>query len=123
MQKLNRYKTIDEYIANFPPKVRSILRKIRTTIKIAAPDAKEKISYGIPTFDLNGNLVHFAAYKSHIGFYPTSSGINKFKKEFVTYRVSKGTVRFPIDTAIPYDLIKQIVEFRVEENTAGTHRQ
>ena len=123
MQKLNRYKTIDEYIANFPPKVRSILRKIRTTIKIAAPDAKEKISYGIPTFDLNGNLVHFAAYKSHIGFYPTSSGINKFKNEFGTYKVSKGTVQFPIDTAIPYDLIKQIVEFRVEENTAGTHRQ
>ena len=123
MQKLNRYKTIDEYIANFPPKVRSILRKIRTTIKIAAPDAKEKISYGIPTFDLNGNLVHFAAYKSHIGFYPTSSGINKFKNEFGTYKVSKGTVQFPIDTAIPYDLIKQIVEFRVEENIAGTHRQ
>ncbi|KPJ88365.1 MAG: hypothetical protein AMJ53_16925 [Gammaproteobacteria bacterium SG8_11] len=109
-------KDIDEYIANFPKDIQEILEKIRTTIRKAAPNAEETISYGIPTFTLKGNLVHFAAYKKHIGFYPTSTGIQKFKKELSAYEGSKGTVRFPLDKPIPYDLISIIVKFRVKEN-------
>jgi uncharacterized protein YdhG (YjbR/CyaY superfamily) len=109
-------KTIDEFIANSPKEVQAILKKIRTTIKRAAPDAEETINYGIPTFTLKGNLVHFAGFKSHIGFYPTPSGIEKFKKELSVYEGAKGSVKFPLDKPIPYGLIEKIVKFRVKEN-------
>ena len=112
------YSNIDEYIALFPTDVQATLRKIREVIKGAAPGAEEAIRYGMPTFRLNGNLVHFAAYKTHIGFYPTSSGIAEFQKELSKYEISKGTVRFPLDATIPYELIERIVKFRVNENMA-----
>ncbi len=110
------YRTIDEYIINFPPNVQNILQKIRQLIKDLAPKANETISYQIPTFKLNGNLVHFAAYKNHIGFYPTPSAIKEFKKELSKYKLGKGTIQFPINQPIPYDLIKKIVKFRINEN-------
>lgn len=109
---------IDKYIANFPKEVQAILNKARTTIQESAPDAEETIDYGIPTFTLKGNLVHFAAFKSHIGFYPTPSGIEKFKKELSVYEGAKGSVKFPLDKPIPYVLISKIVKFRVKENLA-----
>jgi uncharacterized protein YdhG (YjbR/CyaY superfamily) len=108
-------KDIDEYIASFPPKVQEILKQIRTTIKAAAPGAQETIKYRMPTFVLSENLVHFAAYKSHIGFYPIPSGIDKFKDELFSYKHAKGSVQFPIDKPIPLSLIRKIVEFRVKE--------
>ncbi len=107
---------IDKYILEHPPQVQLILNKIRSIIKEVAENAQEKISYGMPTFFLNGILVHFAAYKKHIGFYPTPSGIEEFKSELSNYKSSKGSVQFPLDKPIPYSLIRQIVEFRVEEN-------
>lgn len=110
--------TIDEYIAGYPPDVRAILQQIRQTIREAAPDAEEAISYQLPTFRLHGNLVHFGAFKSHIGFYPTPTGIEKFQKELSVYQGAKGSVRFPLDQPIPYALIKRIVKFRVKENRA-----
>lgn len=109
-------KTIDEYIAGFPPDVQVILEKMRETIRKAAPGAEEKISYQIPAFALKGNLVYFAAFKNHIGFYPTSSGTQAFKKELSIYEGSKGTVRFPKDKPLPLTLIRKIVKFRVAEN-------
>jgi uncharacterized protein YdhG (YjbR/CyaY superfamily) len=109
---------IDEYIAGFPPEVQAILRKIRLTIRKAAPEAEEKISYQMPTFTLKGNLVHFAAFKKHIGFYPTPSGTAKFKKEIAAYQAAKGSIQFPLDKPIPYGLISKIVKFRVKENLA-----
>lgn len=109
---------IDKYIANFPNEVQEILERIRATIREAAPDAEETISYQMPTFRLNGNLVHFAAYKKHIGFYPTPSGIEKFKKELAAYQSAKGSVQFPLDRPIPYELIGKIVAFRARENLA-----
>ena len=109
-------KTIDEYIAGFPQDVQEILQKIRATIREAAPDAEEKIAYQIPTFFLKGNLVHFAAFKKHIGFYPAPTGIEEFKEELSVYGWAKGTVKFPLDKPIPYDLIRRIVRFRVKEN-------
>jgi uncharacterized protein YdhG (YjbR/CyaY superfamily) len=109
-------KTIDGYIAGYPKETQEILEKVRATIRNAAPDAEETISYGIPTFTLKGNLVHFAAYKKHIGFYPASSGIEKFKNELSAYRGAKGSVQFPLDKPIPYGLISEIVAFRVQEN-------
>lgn len=109
--------SIDEYIKLHPTKVQKILQKIRQTIQKAAPKALETISYGIPTFDLNSHhLVHFAAFKKHIGFFPTSSPIPIFKKELIGYKTSKGTIQFPLDQPIPYDLIKKIVLFRIKEN-------
>lgn len=107
---------IDEYIAGFPEEVQKILHQVRLTIKNAAPDAEEKISYAIPTFSLNGNLVHFAAFKNHIGFYPAPSGTKAFEKELSIYKSGKGSVQFPIDEAMPLDLITQIVKLRVKEN-------
>ncbi|HUP62007.1 MAG TPA: DUF1801 domain-containing protein [Thermoanaerobaculia bacterium] len=107
--------TIDEYIAGFPNDVQKILKKIRTTIRKAAPDAQETIRYAIPTFTLNGNLVHFAAYKHHIGFYPAPSGTKKFQKELAPYKSGKGSIQFPLDEPIPCDLISEIVKFRVRE--------
>jgi len=109
-------KTMDEYIAAFPKEVQDILEKMRGTIRESAPQAEEAMSYGIPTFKLNGNLVHFAAYKNHIGFYPTPSAIVAFKKELSPYRQAKGSVQFPIDQPIPFDLVKKIVRYRVGEN-------
>lgn len=109
-------KNIDEYIAGFPKEVQEILEMIRTTIKDAAPQAEETISYQMPTFTLQGNLVHFAAYKNHIGFYPAPRGIEKFKSELSAYKGGKGTVQFPLDKPIPYELISEIVKFRVKDN-------
>lgn len=108
--------SIDEYIAASPDKVKETLEKLRAVIKESAPEASEKISYQIPTFAQNGNLVHFAAFKNHIGFYPTSSGVEAFKKELSGYECSKGAIRFPIDKPLPYELIRRIVIFRVKEN-------
>lgn len=109
--------TIDEYIAGFPQDIQEILQKIRLTVRQAAPDAQETISYQMPTFVLKGNLVHFAAFKNHIGFYPVPSGIEAFREELASYLGGKGSVRFPLDQPIPYDLIGRIVAFRVTENT------
>jgi uncharacterized protein YdhG (YjbR/CyaY superfamily) len=111
-----QYKTIDEYIKTFPVDVQSILEKMRQTIRQAAPGAVEAIAYEMPTFRLNGNLVHFAAFENHIGFYPTPSGIDAFKKEISRYKWAKGSVQFPLDKPIPYDLVGKIVKFRVTEN-------
>ena len=108
-------KSIDEYIERYPKDIQVILQKIRAIIREAAPGAKEAISYQIPTFKLGGNLVHFAAFTEHISFFPTSSGVAKFKKELEGYKTSKGTIRFPIEKPIPYDLISKITKFRVEE--------
>ncbi len=110
--------TIDEYIAGFPKDVQEILQHVRQTIREAAPDAQEKISYKMPTFTLKGNLVYFAAFKNHIGFYPIPSGIEEFKEELSAYEQGKGSVQFPLDKPIPYDLISRIVKFRVKENLA-----
>ncbi len=117
MEKNSSFQTIDEYISQFPDDIQVILQKIRAIIKEAAPDASEKISYQMPTFFLNGNLVHFAAFKSHIGFYPVPSGIEKFQDELSQYKGGKGSVQFPLEETIPYDLIRKITLFRVEENT------
>lgn len=107
---------IDEYIQMFPDDIQVILESLRQTIRKAAPEAEETISYQMPTFKQNGALVHFAAFKKHIGFYPTPSGIEAFKEELSAYEGSKGTVRFPIDRPIPLDLVTEIVKFRVREN-------
>ena len=107
---------IDEYISAFPPQVQELLRQVRETIRKAAPNAEETISYGMPTFKLNGNLVHFAAHKNHIGFYPTPSGIEAFNKELSAYKSSKGAVQFPLDQRLPLTLISKIVKLRVKEN-------
>jgi uncharacterized protein YdhG (YjbR/CyaY superfamily) len=107
---------IDEYIAGFPSDVQAILQEVRMTIRKAAPDAGEAMKYGIPTFTLKGNLVHFGAYTEHIGFYPAPTGIEKFRDEVAVYEAGKGTLRFPLSEPIPFDLIRRIVEFRVQEN-------
>lgn len=112
--------TIDEYIAGFPPDIRAILQQIRATIQAAAPEATEKISYQMPTFYLNGNLVHFAAFKKHIGLYPAPSGVAAFQEELAPYVKAKGSIQFPLDKPIPYDLIARITAFRVEENSGKT---
>ena len=110
-------KDIDEYIAGFPKDIQKTLSKIRSTIKKAAPKAEEAISYQIPTFRLNGNLIHFAAYKNHIGLYPAPRSVEKFTKELERYVSSKATIKFPLDEPVPYDLITKIVEFRVKQNS------
>ncbi|MBK6792569.1 MAG: DUF1801 domain-containing protein [Anaerolineales bacterium] len=112
---------MEEFIARYPATVQVILQKIRAVIHKSAPRAEEAMSYGIPTFKLNGkNLVHFSAFKEHIGFYPTPSGIEKFKKELAVYEGAKGSVKFPLDKPIPYALITKIVQFRVKEVSAQT---
>ena len=108
--------TIDEYIATYDIEVQQILHTLRKVIKEEAPKASEKISYRMPTFYLHGNLVHFAAYKNHIGFYPAPSGISAFHEELSKYKGAKGSVQFPIDQPLPYELIRKIVKFRVAEN-------
>jgi uncharacterized protein YdhG (YjbR/CyaY superfamily) len=112
------YATIDEYIATFPPKIQALLQQVRGTIKAAAPEAVEKISYQMPTFYLNGNLIHFAAFKHHIGLYPAPSGIRAFAKELSVYVGAKGSVQLPLDKPLPLELITRMVEFRVAENLA-----
>lgn len=114
--KKRKFETIDEYIKTFPEDVQSILEKMRQTIRRAAPEAEEAISYQIPAFKLNGNLVWFAAFKNHIGLYPTPSGTEAFKKELSPYQGGKGSIRFPFNKPIPYDLVKRIVVFRMKEN-------
>lgn len=116
MTKTN-YNTIDEYIATFPEDIQKVLEKFRNVIREAAPEAEEVISYQMPTFKLGKNLVHFAGYKNHIGFYPAPSGIKAFQHRFENYKWSKGAVQFPLDKPIPYDLITEIVQFRVRENS------
>ena len=111
--------TIDAYIATFPDDVQSILQQIRRTIHDAAPEATEAISYQMPTFKLHGNLVHFGAFKNHIGFYPVPSGIEAFQDELAAYKQGKGSIQFPLDRPMPFDLIRRIVEYRVQENTAN----
>jgi uncharacterized protein YdhG (YjbR/CyaY superfamily) len=113
---MQKVATIDDYIAGFPANVQVILKQLRATIHQAAPEAVEKIGYGIPTFALHGNLVHFAVYKNHIGLYPGSRTIEKFSSELAKFETSKGAIRFPLDTPIPFDLIERIVKERIEEN-------
>ena len=110
------FTTIDEYIATFPKNVQSILEELRQAVKETAPEAEEAISYQMPAFKLNGNLVYFAAFKNHIGFFPTSSAIEAFKEEVKEYKTGKGTLRFPMDKPMPLDLVKKIVKYRVKEN-------
>lgn len=114
------YTTIDEYIQQFPADIQDILKQIRQVIKEAAPEAEEKISYQMPCFYLNGNLVYFAAFKKHIGFYPTPNGIEEFKEELSHYKGAKGSVQFPLNQPMPLDLIRRIVEFRVAVNLSLT---
>ena len=109
-------KTIDDYIAGFPPDVRAILQKLRATIRRAAPGAEEAIKYRLPTFVLRGNLVHFGAFKKHIGFYATPAGNKQFREEISAYQGAKGSVQFPLDKPIRYGLISKMVKFRVKEN-------
>jgi uncharacterized protein YdhG (YjbR/CyaY superfamily) len=110
------FATIDEYIATFPAEIQAILQEIRATIRAVVPDADEKISYQMPTFYLHGNLVHFAAFKNHIGFYPTPTGIEAFQEQLSAYKSAKGSVQFPLDQPMPLDLIREIVRYRVEES-------
>jgi uncharacterized protein YdhG (YjbR/CyaY superfamily) len=110
--------TIDAYIAAFPAEVQKKLKELRKVIKEAAPEAEEKISYQMPTFTQNGNLVHFAAFKNHIGFYPAPSGIEKYQDELARYKTSKGAIQFPLGEDIPFDLVREIVKFRLQENMA-----
>jgi uncharacterized protein YdhG (YjbR/CyaY superfamily) len=113
--------SIDEYIAGFPAETQKVLRQMRELIRVSAPDATETISYAIPTFDLNGrHLVHFAGFARHIGFYPIPTGIEAFKKDFEPYKQGRGSVQFPLSQPLPADLIRRVVEFRVEENRGRT---
>ena len=109
-------KNIDEYIARYPADVQKLLQDVRKTIQAAAPQAEEAMAYGIPTFKLNGNLVHFGGFKQHIGFYPAPQGLEAFKKELSKYKGSKGAVQFPLDQPMPLALITRIVKYRVKEN-------
>jgi uncharacterized protein YdhG (YjbR/CyaY superfamily) len=115
-----KFDAIDSYIASFPKETQNILEQLRTTIRKAAPEAEETINCGIPTFTLKGNLVHFAAFKNHIGFYPTPTAIEAFKKDLSAYDGAKGSVKFPLDKPIPFDLISRIVKFRIIENQKKT---
>lgn len=123
MQPTPAVTTIDEYIAAFPAEVQAKLHQLRAVIKAAAPETGEKISYGMPTFTLKGNLVHFAAYKTHIGFYPTPTGIEAFKEELAVYKTSKGAVQFPIDQPLPLELVRRMVEARVVENLMAAEQK
>jgi uncharacterized protein YdhG (YjbR/CyaY superfamily) len=114
---------VERFISRYPAEVQEILYKIRSIIREAAPDAQEKLNYGIPTFTLNGNLVHYSGFKDHIGFYPTPSGVEKFKKQLSKYEGAKGSVKFPLDQPIPYNLIREITEFRVKEQRAKSNKK
>jgi uncharacterized protein YdhG (YjbR/CyaY superfamily) len=115
---MEKLKSVDEYITSFPKNVQEILEELRKAIKESAPEAEEVISYGMPAFKLNGVLVYFAAHKNHIGFYPTASGITAFNEELSSFKHTKGTIQFPIDGSIPFDIVKRIVKFKVKENQA-----
>ena len=115
-QNKRGFSSIDEYIATFPEDRRALLEAVRATIRAAAPDAVEIISYGMPAFAQNGNLVYFSGLKDHIGFYPTPSGIEAFRDEMSEYRTTKGAVNFPVDRPLPLELISKVVRFRVAEN-------
>jgi uncharacterized protein YdhG (YjbR/CyaY superfamily) len=117
------FTSIDEYIAICPPEIQKILQELRATIRAAAPDAEEKISYQMPTFYLKGNLVHFAAHTAHIGFYPTPSGIEAFKDELSVYKGAKGSIQFPIAEPLPLALIGKIVKYRVAENLENAKKK
>ena len=110
------YSSIDEYIASFPEDIQARLQALRNAIHEAAPDAQEKISYQMPTFYLKGNLVHFAAFKNHIGFYPAPSGIEAYQEELAKYKTSKGAIQLPLDEPLPLGLVQEIVRYRVAEN-------
>lgn len=114
----NPFNEIDAYIAQFPPETQILLQQMRATIQEAAPEATEAFSYQMPTFKLHGNLVHFAAFKKHIGFYPVPSGLEAFKEELSAYKGGKGSVQFPLDQPLPLALVTKIVKFRVAENLA-----
>lgn len=116
MEAKNVPTTVDEYISQFPDDVQHILTKLRTIVKEAAPQAEERIAYQMPGYHLNGPLVYFAAFKNHIGLYPTSAALTPFEAELTPYKRSKGTIQFPLDKPMPYDLIARIVEYRVSEN-------
>jgi uncharacterized protein YdhG (YjbR/CyaY superfamily) len=120
---MEKIASIHEYISNFPPEIQKLLNQLRETIQKAAPEATEKISYNIPTFYLSGNLVHFAAYKNHIGFYPAPSALKKFEKELKDYPRSKGAVQFLLDKPLPLELITKMVAFRVKENLQKAAKQ
>jgi len=117
-QMMKQYKTVDEYIASFSEPIQAKLREMRKAIAAEAPKAGEKISYGIPTFTLNGNLVHYGGYDTHIGFYPGAAGVAEFAKELKSYETSKGTVRFPMDKPLPLELVRKITAFRVIQNSS-----
>jgi uncharacterized protein YdhG (YjbR/CyaY superfamily) len=123
MDNRKQFKTVDEYIESFPKDIQDILRKIRTAIKAAIPDSEEKISYQMPTFYKNGNLVHYAVFKNHIGFYPTPSAIQSFKKEISKYKWAKGSVQFPIEKPMPLKLISRIAKYRAKENEIKSKAQ
>jgi len=114
---------VDDYIARFPEGVRERLEKIRATVRKAAPQAEEALSYQIPTFKLEGNLVHFAAFERHIGFYPGASGVAKFKTKLAGFKSAKGSIQFPLNRAVPYGLIREVVAFRVKENLARAEKK
>lgn len=118
MKTLHPYTDTDSYIAGFPQDTQRLLNEVRRTIREAAPEAQEKISYGIPTFTLGRNLVHFAAYDHHIGFYPGASGIKAFQEELSVYKTAKGSVQFPLNRPLPHSLITKMVTYRVKENKA-----
>lgn len=118
MRKNQHSADIDAYIAGYPPNVQKLLQQMRTTIAKAAPMAEEAMAYGLPTFRLNGNLVHFGAFAKHIGFFPAPSGITNFAVKLKPYKTSKGTIQFPLDGPIPWDLVTEITKFRVVENIA-----
>ncbi len=114
--KMNEYKTIDEYISNFPDDIQVILQKMRKTIASVTPDSKEKISYGIPTFELNGkNLIHFGGYEKFVSIYPGAAATEALKVKLTDYKTSKGTIQFPLDKPIPYDLIIEITQFCIDQ--------
>jgi len=117
------HELIDEYIKEFPPQVQNRLEAMRETILAAAPDARQTIAYRMPTFVLHGNLVHFAAYDNHIGFYPTPSAIEAFKDEIARYKWAKGSVQFPLDEPLPLELVSRMVRFRVKENAENAARK
>jgi uncharacterized protein YdhG (YjbR/CyaY superfamily) len=109
---------VDDYIAGFPESVQGVLRNVRDAIRKAAPGATESITYRMPTFTLHGTLVHFAGFARHVGFYPTPSGMETFRQELSGYKTGKGSVQFPLDAPVPYQLIERIVKFRLRENRA-----
>jgi uncharacterized protein YdhG (YjbR/CyaY superfamily) len=114
---MDKFDTIDAYIASFPAAIRQLLAQMRSTVHKAAPDATETIKYAMPTFVLHGNLVHFAAFKAHIGFYPAPAGIKAFEKELAPYKQGKGSIQFPYSQPLPLDLVTKIVHYRVKQNS------